>query len=119
RTRLDGAERRVLRRHPNIALARGDERLRQTFSRMLRAMHVTLGTARAQLGSRADRLTACAPQRVLARGYSITRDARTRRILQSVSEIREAQRLITQLADGEFRSTAEDPRQPGLFDDAP
>jgi hypothetical protein len=26
-------------------------------------------------------------------------------------------RITTQLADGEFRSTAEDPRQPGLFDE--
>ncbi len=68
------------------------------------------------LESRVEALTACDPQRILRRGYSITRVARGKRILRSVNEIGDGMRIVTQLADGEFRSTADDPRQPGLFD---
>lgn len=72
--------------------------------------------AASDLHERERVLSAIDPRRVLARGYSITRDARTRRVIRSVREIRDHQALLTELADGTVRSTAEDPRQPGLFD---
>ena len=118
RARIDIHERRILRRHPDARLARGDERLQQTLQRAARAMLVRLRESVQNFRTQVDRLTACDPQRILARGYSITRDARTRRIVRCVEEIRDKQRLITQLANGEFRATADDPRQPGLFDEA-
>ncbi len=65
---------------------------------------------------RLEAVAACNPERVLARGYSITRDARTRKIIRSIEQIRDKLRIITQLADGEFRGTADDPKQPSLFD---
>jgi exonuclease VII large subunit len=64
-------------------------------------------------------VVASGPEQTLKRGYAIARHARSRKIVRSIREIRDGLRLITQLADGEFRSTAEDPRQPSLFDEAP
>ncbi|NUQ50410.1 MAG: hypothetical protein HUU27_10905, partial [Phycisphaerae bacterium] len=64
---------------------------------------------------RLDALRACDPRRVLLRGYSITRDAKTRNVIRSVKQVRDGTRLAIEVADGEFRAAAEDPRQPGLF----
>lgn len=58
----------------------------------------------------------CHPQHVLRRGFSLTRDLRSGALIRHVREVREGQILRTELADGEIRSTAHDPRQPGLFD---
>lgn len=69
-----------------------------------------------RLAARLEALAAYNPEQVLRRGYSITRDARTRRIIRSVEEIRAGLRTVTQLHDGEFRATADDPRQARLFD---
>jgi exodeoxyribonuclease VII large subunit len=101
---------------PDRQLARSDEHCRQVLQRLGLAARGGITRGREHLQSRLDALTAYDPQRVLLRGYSITRDARTRRIIRSVAEIREGLRLATQLPDGEFRSTAEDPRQARLFD---
>ena len=46
----------------------------------------------------------------------MTRAARPRRVIRSVAEIKDKMRIVTELADGEFKSTADDPKQPGLFD---
>ncbi len=56
------------------------------------------------------------PRRVLHRGYSLTRDAKTKRVIRSIEQIRDGTRVITQVADGDFSSTAENPRQGRLFE---
>ena len=47
------------------------------------------------------------PEKMLRRGYSITRDA-AGRIVTSVADVRPGERLSTQLADGTVQSTVED-----------
>ena len=121
--RLRRSDRRLqscLRALPNLLphrrLGRAEERLTQMQRRMQRAAHQTLAACCTRLDGQLQRLTLCDPKHILARGYSITRDAKTRRIIRSINEIRENTRVITQVADGEFRSNAEDPQQPRLFD---
>ncbi|MFH1746631.1 MAG: exodeoxyribonuclease VII large subunit [Planctomycetota bacterium] len=101
---------------PERRLARHDEHLAQTRMRLKLATRHTLHAARRDLAARLDELMAYDPRRVLERGYSITRDARTRRIIRSIEEIRDGQLLQTELPDGEFKSSAQDPHQPRLFD---
>lgn len=101
---------------PLARLSRMDERLRHTALRVHDRVRELLARRVQMLRASGELLEACGPRRVLARGYSITRDARTRAVLRSVAGIRDGQRVVTELADGEFRSAAEDPRQPGLFD---
>lgn len=94
---------------------------RQRLAFAARAAHAALvrrlREERRRLSATTQTLTACDPRHVLKRGYSITRDARTRRVLRSAGEIRDGQRIVTELADGTFKATAEDPRQPGLFEE--
>ena len=130
---LDGALGRVLRAHerrvadraakiafalPRSTLARFDERLRQSRERLAGLVQSGLTRHRRMLEARIDAVAARDPRRVLERGFSITRDAKSRRIIRSVDQVRDRMRIITQVSDGEFRGTADDPRQRGLFDDA-
>ena len=101
---------------PTAELKRLDEHLRLTQRRLLPALQTKLAHHRRLLDVRRQAITACDPHRLLQRGYSITRDARTRAVLRSVHQIRDKMRTITELADGEFRATADDPKQPDLFD---
>lgn len=113
---LAGHLARLERAGPQRSLPRFDEHLHQTVRRLQLATYSLLLRQRRRLGARLEALTAYDPQRVLKRGYSITRDARTRRIIRSIAEIREGLRISTQLPDGQFHANAEDPRQPRLFD---
>jgi exonuclease VII large subunit len=88
-------------------------------TRVANAGRTLLAQRRGRLDACVQAVIACDPRQVLKRGYSLTRDARTRRLIRSVTEIRDRLRIVTELADGEFRSTAEDPRQPNLFDPPP
>ncbi len=109
-------EGRLARVSPEVTARMQRNHLRQVHAHLRGVMRTTLRHQRRLLDAREQTLASCDPRRVLKRGYSITRDARSGRILRSVAEIRERMRIKTELADGEFRSTAEDPRQPGLFD---
>ena len=54
---------------------------------------------------------------VLSRGFSITRTKKGRKIVRSVGEIKDGQRLITQVSDGQFESETVNIRQMELFDE--
>jgi exodeoxyribonuclease VII large subunit len=53
-----------------------------------------------------SRLRLLSPENVLARGYSITLDAASGRVIRKASEVRAGQNLKTKLAAGEITSTA-------------
>jgi exodeoxyribonuclease VII large subunit len=55
-----------------------------------------------------SRLRLLAPDNVLARGYSITTDAASGRVLRAASEVKPGQRLKTRLKSGEVRSVVEE-----------
>jgi len=134
RERLSHAEVAILRFGSGAGLAQLSQRLEQRVFHVRRAtermlllqerqlnagaarLQRALPTGRRLLKTRMEAIAACDPKRVLRRGYSVTRAARTRRIIRSIEEIQAKMRIVTELADGEFRSTADDPRQPRLFD---
>jgi len=107
---------RLERAAPTRHLDRLEEQWHQVCRRLELAAGGVLKRDQRRLAARLEALAAYNPQQVLRRGYSITRDARTRRIIRSVEEIRAGLRTVTQLHDGEFHATADDPRQARLFD---
>lgn len=106
---------RVERGAPRARLALLRQHLAQAAQRLQTALRRAVERRTQALEARRAAVVTGDPRRLLGRGYSITRDARSRRILRSIREIRDGQRVITTLSDGEFRATADDPRQPGLF----
>lgn len=115
-TKLDRRYWRLERALPVQLMARADERLRQLLGRVERGARSAVAQRRQLLESRLEAAAACDPKRVLNRGYSITRDARSRRVIRSVAQVRDGMRIVTEVSDGEFPGTAEDPKQPRLFD---
>ncbi len=120
---LRGLERQIARRlatlqrsAPAVRLGRVQEHQLQSLTRLRLAFGRLLAQRREALATRLAAVQACDPRRVLARGYSITRELRSGRVLRSLKDVREAQRIEVELADGRFRATADDPRQPSLFD---
>jgi len=53
------------------------------------------------------RLNSLGPEQVLARGYSITTDATTGKVLRDAAKVKAGQKLKTRLAKGEIKSAAE------------
>ena len=78
-------------------------------SRRLRELTAHACSARRQQWNvLAARLRLLSPAHVLERGFSITRDAQTGKILRRASEVRAGQPLLTQLQSGEIRSVAQE-----------
>lgn len=101
---------------PLSRIGRSEEHIHQADSRLRLAAMRAITAARTRLNDSLRAAQACDPKRTLQRGYSITRDARSREILRSTQSIKPGTRIITEVADGEFRSTADDPKQSRLFE---
>lgn len=113
--RMSRARGALERRAPSRRIDRLDEQLSQFGRRLRYALRTYLARAKTRLQHGEDAARACSPERVLKRGYSVTRDHKTKKVIRSEAEVREGDRVVTQLADGEFPSIVEDPRQPRLF----
>jgi len=105
--RLDDLQSHLLRNLKHAARARGLI-LQNLAGRFLRAKpSYRLPVRREALRQLEKRLRALGPEQVLARGYSITTDAATGKVLRDASKIAPGQRLKTRLAKGEVISEVE------------
>lgn len=113
--RLRDAELRLTASSP-LALTR---RLRQTVehlsSEAATALRHRLALARKAIDHQDGRLTALSYKSVLGRGFSITRTGKGRAVVRSVAELRDGQRVVTEVADGTFESDVVNLRQLELF----
>lgn len=116
------------RRAGVVATTRADQRLARDFGRLTGAARVQVRDAESGLAASARRLVHRAPraiaeaerglstfeaqvrsldpQRALARGWSITRTA-DGRLVRAAGDVAAGEELVTQLADGEVRSTVD------------
>jgi exodeoxyribonuclease VII large subunit len=105
--RLDDAEEGLLRNLKSAARSRGLA-LGNLAGRFLRAKPVlTLKARRESLRQLEKRLNALGPEQVLARGYSITMDAASGKVLRDARQVKAGQKLKTRLKRGEMVSKAE------------
>ena len=102
--RLDDLQAGLLRGLKTAARARGIV-LDNLAARFLRARpSLAVKARRETLRQFEKRLHALGPEQVLARGYSLTRDAVTGEVLRDAAEARPGRKLKTRLAKGEFFS---------------
>lgn len=136
---LEALAGRLLRLHPRRRLNDSFQRLDDLQSALLRNLRHAAGSRSLQLQNLAGRflrakpsgrlparrealrqlekrLQALGPQQVLARGYSITTDAATGKVLRDASKVAPGQKLKTRLASGELvsRTEAATAREPNL-----
>jgi len=99
---------RLLLLRPSKILLRQRQSLREVERRLGEPARLHLKTLNSRLANAGSRLRLLSPMNVLERGYSITSDAQTGKVLRDVNETRSGQRLKTRLKSGEVRSVVED-----------
>jgi exodeoxyribonuclease VII large subunit len=105
--RLDDLQSGLLRSLKSAARSRNlvFENLAGRFGRAKPSL--TLKTRRETLRQLAKRLNSLGPEQVLARGYSITTDATTGKVLRTAAQVPAGLALKTRLAKGEIFSRVE------------
>jgi exodeoxyribonuclease VII large subunit len=98
---------RLGRVRPALVLKQKSEACAQVARRLHGLMRQQLETRRAGLSALEARLRVLGPEQVLARGYSITTDAATGKVLREARQVEAGQRLKTRLKAGHVVSRAE------------
>jgi exodeoxyribonuclease VII large subunit len=104
---------RLWRVKPSQLLSRRREAVKLLEARVRASLDLQL-TARCQrLAHASSQLRLLSPLNVLDRGYSITMDAATGRVVRSAKEVQPAQTLRTRLKEGQVESTVQQTQDPG------
>ena len=98
---------RLARVRPALLLQQRREVFVQLERRLHEQVRQQLETQAVRLGALEARLRLLGPEQVLARGYSITTDAQTGKVVREAKEVQAGQRLKTRLKLGEVFSRAE------------
>jgi exodeoxyribonuclease VII large subunit len=114
--RLTRLHDRLQTHHPRQQLAAQSQRITAARQRLSSSTATYLHNRQAQLTSLERQLEALSPQQVLSRGYSITTLKKTGKIVRTISQLTEGDRLITRLADGQAESIVRDSKQLPLFE---
>lgn len=88
-----------------VELLRG--RLAASISCIEMVLRRDLQTAGRQLDQLSGRLEASNPRNILKRGFTITRDAGTGKVIHAANAVRSGMMVATETADGEFRSVVD------------
>ena len=98
---------RLSRVRPGLLLKQRRELLRQEKQRLREQAHHRLQSWRDRIAALEAQLRLLGPEQVLARGYSITMEAATGKVVREATQVRHGQRLRTRLKVGEVTSTVE------------
>jgi len=98
---------RLVRLQPSLRLRRRREELLRLRCSLAARTHLSLSDARLRLEHAATELRLLSPLNVLERGYSMTLDGSSGRVIRSAAETRPGQRLQTKLGCGEITSVVE------------
>jgi exodeoxyribonuclease VII large subunit len=99
---------RFARAKPSAALRQLRQMTRDLARRLRELWRQRLKEQRAVLKAAHERLQLLSPENVLGRGYSITTDANTGKIVRDATKVRRGQRLRTRLKTGSIQSVVED-----------
>jgi exodeoxyribonuclease VII large subunit len=95
---------RFLRFRPSVVVAERKHEIADHHRSLKENAHHWLEQWKHKVEHLNSRLRLLSPENVLARGYSITMDAKTGRVIRASKETKEGQRLKTRLALGEIQS---------------
>jgi exodeoxyribonuclease VII large subunit len=112
RAQLQNVSDRLSRVRPSQVVKQRREIFEQEKSRLNEQIRHQLRERRNRVDTLLARLRLLGPEQVLARGYSITMDAETGKVLRDAAAIKRGQRLKTRLKSGEVFSKTEE-QQPG------
>ncbi len=113
---LDQNERSLGASSPAYQLPRHGERVTRLAETLAAALRHRFALGQEQCRRQDDLLQAMSYKSVLGRGYSITRVKKARRVVRSVNEVTDDERLVTEVTDGQFESQVVNRRQMELFE---
>ncbi|HWW01425.1 MAG TPA: exodeoxyribonuclease VII large subunit [Candidatus Acidoferrum sp.] len=99
---------RLSRVRPALVIKQRREVLQQAGQRLREQTRHRLGEAKTRFDAVESRLRLLGPEQVLARGYSITMDAASGKVIREAQKVKGGQRLRTRVKEGEIRSTVEE-----------
>ncbi|HOK76789.1 MAG TPA: exodeoxyribonuclease VII large subunit [Verrucomicrobiota bacterium] len=105
RARFENVTAAWSRTRPSKVILLRREHLGRLENRLGELAHFATEAAEQRLARLSDRLRLLSPRHVLARGYSITKDAETGLILRRAADVRPEQLILTVLHEGEVVST--------------
>ena len=97
---LVSQEERLARQGPERLLGSMKVRLSELQSRSRAGMAAVMNQAKMDLTAQDSRLMALDPRSVLQRGYSITRNKQTGRVVRTLDDIETGDSMVTELAAG-------------------
>tara|TARA_Y100000589_G_scaffold250518_1_gene238629 strand:- start:1726 stop:3108 length:1383 start_codon:yes stop_codon:yes gene_type:complete len=103
--RLRNLSDRLVRVRPSKILKDRNKELEQQKRQFHDFVKGRMGQLKRDVEALNDRLRLLDPKNIVSRGYSITTDAKTGRILRSVKKTHSGQTIITQMSDGDIEST--------------
>jgi exodeoxyribonuclease VII large subunit len=98
---------RLSRVRPGLLVKQRRELLRQEKQRLREQAHHRLQSWHDRITALEAQLRLLGPEQVLARGYSITMEAETGKVVREAKQVRRGQRLRTRLKVGEVVSAVE------------
>lgn len=107
RTATELLGRRLLRLRPRQLLLQRKEVFISTHERLSEQMHQQFRLAQSRAANLEIRLRLLSPEQVLARGYSITTDLSSGKVVRNSNEVAHGQKLKTRVASGEIQSVVE------------
>jgi exodeoxyribonuclease VII large subunit len=107
RIAIQNLSERLLRVRPAQFLKQRRELFEQEKQRLHEQARHRLRECRSQVDALSSRLKLLGPEQVLARGYSITMDAASGKVLRDAAKVRKGQKLKTRLKIGEIESRVE------------
>jgi exodeoxyribonuclease VII large subunit len=107
REKLVNLQQRLARLRPSRAIPLRRELLDEVSQRLQESAEHALFGRKQRLFVARDRLRLLSPLNVLERGFSVTRDAETGKVLRDAKTAKPGQKLVTQLHKGELRSVVD------------
>jgi len=103
-----GVRQRLARLKPGQIVAQRREELARLCRQITEQARHRQEASQGRFEALEGRLRLLSPENVLARGYSITRDEATGKVIRAAKDAKRGQRLKTRVKDGEIRSVVED-----------
>jgi len=107
-TRAQNLQFRFVRFRPSVVVAERKHQIADAHRSLRENARHLVEQRRNSIEQLNSRLRLLSPEHVLARGYSITTDAATGRVIRAAKDVKRAQRLKTRLAAGQIESDVVD-----------
>ncbi len=113
---LRGVVGRVAQSSPRHLVERRRDEVDRCAARFAAALQRRIAVLTERIRGEEDLLAALSYKSVIGRGFSITRTKKGRRVVRSLSQLHDHDRIVTELTDGEFEAGVVNLNQLELFD---